>query len=133
MPSDTDIFHTVLIVEDDLATLTLYVATLRHGGYHTITASSGEAALRIVKSVTPDLILLDLMLPGIGGFEVVTLLAQEAQTAHIPVIIVSGVTEHRRQEQGLAFGAAVYLTKPVFPGTLLETVARVLGTGGSPP
>lgn len=135
VPSESDIAKTVtiLVVEDEQATRTLYVATLRHGGYHTITADSGEAALRIVRTLTPDLILLDVMLPGMGGFEVATLLAQEPRTAHIPIVMVSGVTERYRQEQGISFGAVAYLTKPVFPGTLLETVTRVLSTGGTPP
>ncbi|NVM79144.1 signal transduction histidine kinase [Duganella sp. SG902] len=114
--------RTILIVDDTPANLTLAVAMLEQQGLRLSVAQSGDEALRRVAFAPPDLILLDVMLPGIDGFEVCRRLKASAATAAIPVIFMTALRDTADKVAGFAAGAVDYVTKPLQSE---EVVARV--------
>ncbi|MEB3226095.1 MAG: hybrid sensor histidine kinase/response regulator [Synechococcus sp.] len=113
---------TILIVDDSPDTLTLISALLKDN-YRVKVASRGEQALAIATSNTPpDLILLDVMMPEMDGYEVCRRLKLENQTEHIPVIFLTAKTDIEDEEHGFELGAIDYITKPVSPPILLARV-----------
>jgi len=112
----------ILVIEDDPASLRLMVYTLQHEGYQVITAANGLEGLRKALKEKPDLLILDVMLPGIDGFEVCHRLRAEPQTAHLPILMLSGKAQETDKATGLKVGADDYITKPVTPS---ETASRV--------
>ena len=116
----------VLVVDDTPANIHVIKGILQ-GDYKIKAATSGEKALQIAaKSPPPDLILLDVMMPGMDGYEVCQRLKAEPATANIPVVFVTGHADDEERAKGLALGAAAYVTKPVEPEELLANVARCL-------
>ena len=117
----------ILIVEDDKFLRELIVRKLTDEGYETIEAFDGEEGAKKVKEEPPDLVLLDLILPGIDGFEVLAGIKQNPQTASIPVIIFSNLGQTEDVEKGLKLGAADYMVKAHFtPGEIIEKVKKIL-------
>ncbi|QOY93135.1 diguanylate cyclase [Massilia sp. UMI-21] len=112
----------ILIVDDSPASLGLLQDILRGQGYRTFVAASGERALDLAQRVQPDLILLDVMLPGLDGLETCRRLKTNASTAEIPVIFVSACSDTEDIVAGFDQGAADYIAKPL---RLPEVVARV--------
>ena len=107
--------YSVLIVDDTPGNLGLLSEILRDE-YRTRVATSGERALQIAMSSTPpDLILLDILMPGMSGYEVCTRLKQNPSTSGIPVIFVSGLDEVDDETKGLGLGGVDYITKPISP------------------
>ena len=104
---------TLLIVDDEPNVLKLLETLLQHEGYQTLTASSGEEALALVARQPPDLILLDIMMPGMDGFEVASQLKGNETTAGIPIIMLSALSESSARVSGLETGAEEFLSKPV--------------------
>ena len=115
---------TVLVVEDDEDTRHVYSAGLGHVGYRVITAATGTDGLRAARDEHPDVILLDLSLPGADGWEVVRCLKASEATGDIPVVVVTGYSNlaHRARAEG----CAGYLTKPIRLDTLRSAVASAL-------
>lgn len=120
-PIDKNI-ETILLVDDQPANLQLLINTLERLGCKLLVAKSGEAALAIAKKALPDLILLDIMMPGIDGFEVCRRLKVDADTQKIPVIFLSALDETGDKVRGLQLGAVDYVAKPFQPE---EVLARV--------
>ncbi len=116
----------ILIVDDDQITLTMLKVILAHEGYQVSVAADGFQGLKIAKSQRPDLILLDLMLPGIDGFEICTRLRQDPATAHVPVLIISAKSQETDRQVGAKVGANGYLAKPFQPTELLAQVRLFL-------
>jgi putative two-component system response regulator len=117
---------TILIVDDTPDNIDLLVEVLS-AHYQTRVALNGEKALKIARGQPkPDLILLDIMMPGISGYEVCQQLKQDSETRGIPVIFVSAMDEIEDEQKGLALGACDYLTKPVSPPIVLARVATHL-------
>lgn len=114
---------TILVVDDDREVADLLGLTLGSEGRRILTAATGEEALRVARDQHPDLITLDIRLPDLDGLEVLQLLKRDPQTADIPVVIVSVVSD---RQKGLDLGAIDYLTKPLEEAKLLEVVERVL-------
>ena len=112
----------VLVVDDNLLNLKLLATTLDNHGYKTFTALDGPTARHFAENESPDIILLDVKMPGEDGFEVITKLKQNPLTASIPVIFLSGVNELESKLTGFDLGAVDYITKPFHP---LEVLARV--------
>jgi putative two-component system response regulator len=112
---------TILVVDDSPVNLSL-VAGLLRDHYTVKAATSGERALRIVRSDPPDLILLDLQMPGMDGHEVCRRLKADPSTRPIPVIFLTSQTEIESERQGLELGAVDYITRPINPGILLSRV-----------
>ena len=103
----------VLIVDDILANVRLLQARLEAEYFEVVTASSGQAALDICARERVDVVLLDVMMPGLDGFEVCRRLKSQAQTLHIPVVMVTALDQPSDRVQGLESGADDFLTKPV--------------------
>ena len=115
----------VLAIEDDKDILELIAYNLERDGYEVIGVSSGEDGLAVAGSKGPDLVLLDLMLPGIDGLEVCRRLKADPDTAHLPVIIVSAKGEESDIVAGLELGADDYVTKPFSPKVLIARIRAV--------
>ena len=119
---------TLLVVDDAPDNIQLLSGLLKEN-YKIKAATSGEKALIIArKTPPPDLILLDVMMPGMDGYEVCRQLQADALTRTIPVIFVTGHVTEEEQQRGLAMGAVAYLSKPVAPQELLSTVERILNS-----
>jgi len=101
----------ILLAEDDRFLRKAAEATLKRHGFSVVTASDGEEALRLAQAELPDLILLDLIMPKIQGFEVLRTLKANPPTAAIPVIIISNLGQAHDVQQALEAGAAAYLVK----------------------
>lgn len=104
---------TVLIVDDTPANLSVLLQCLGDAGHHVLVAEDGEEALELMARRTPDLVLLDVMMPGIDGFETCRQLKQNPATAEVPVIFMTALTDTREKLQGFAAGAVDYITKPI--------------------
>lgn len=118
--------HTVLIVEDEEDILELVAYNLNKDGYDVCRAATGEEALRLSLSNTPDLILLDLMLPEIDGLEVCRRLKRDPRTQKLPIVMLTAKGEEADIVAGLELGADDYITKPFSPRVLLARVRAVL-------
>lgn len=114
--------RTVAVVEDDRNIRDIVTAYLKKDGYHVTVAESGEEALEIWKSHHPDMWILDIMLPGMDGYEVCK---QIRQSSDVPIIIISAKDEELDKILGLELGGDDYLTKPFSPRELVARVRRL--------
>jgi two-component system cell cycle response regulator len=105
--------QTVLLVDDEKMNIKILETVLRKDGYRFFEAESGEVALRILEQESIDLILLDLMMPGMDGFQTLEKIKQNPSTTFIPIIIASALKESIDIEKGLELGANDYFTKPL--------------------
>lgn len=119
--------QTILLIEDDPLSARLADLVLKSEGYQVIIAPDGLQGLKIAHDTPPDLILLDLMLPGLDGFEVLSRLRADAQTADVPVVVVSSKSQPTDKETAAKVGADDYVTKPYRKAQLLEVVRSRLG------
>ena len=101
----------ILVAEDDRFLRKAAEMALKRQGYTVLTAADGEEALRTARSVLPDLILLDLIMPKLNGFDVLQALKKEAPTAKIPVIVLSNLGQDRDVQQAMDAGATAYFIK----------------------
>ncbi len=113
---------TVLVVDDEEDLRALFAMILGGAGYDIIEAADGPEAIEIAATAAPDVILLDIRMPSMDGWEVLSELQTHPATAAIPVIVVSAHAQAENPERALDAGARAYLTKPVDRKTLLETV-----------
>ena len=113
----------VLVVDDDAKTVNLVKLYLNRDGYRVITAYDGTEALRLAREIRPDLIVLDLMLPGINGLEICRILRAESD---VPIIMLTARTTDQDKLTGLGLGADDYVTKPFSPRELAARVRTVL-------
>lgn len=116
----------ILLADDDFDTLRLVGMMLESKGYQIIAANSGEKAIELTKKEHPDLIILDIMMPGMDGFEVTRRLKTDRETSATPVIIFTAKTRTEDKVLGLESGADVYLTKPISSRELLAHVRSTL-------
>ncbi|MBN1668350.1 MAG: response regulator [Anaerolineales bacterium] len=116
----------LLIVDDETDTLKLVALMLERQGYDVITANNGPSALELVKSDQPDLVLLDVMMPGMDGYEVARKLRADPETEDIPIIMFTAKTQVEDKITGLEAGADAYLTKPTQPRELFAQVKVIL-------
>ncbi|HET6350598.1 MAG TPA: response regulator [Coriobacteriia bacterium] len=116
----------ILVVDDEPSILRLVTATLEARGHDMLTADNGMEAIAAAKSRKPDLILLDIMMPGMDGNEVRKRLQAEPSTKSIPIIHLSAVGDFQQQLQALDSGSVDYITKPFTPKDLQQRVADIL-------
>jgi len=116
----------ILVVEDDPELVELLCFNLRKAGFSVGTATNGVDGLKKARSVGPDLILLDLMLPELDGFAVCDILRHDSATASIPIIILTAMSGQLSRFTGLDAGASDYITKPFSPRYLLERIEQRL-------
>jgi len=119
----------LLVVDDEEDILELLRYNLEREGYSVVTAQSGEEAVELAGIVSPDLILLDLMLPGINGLDVCRILSRGENTALIPIIILTARAEEADIVAGLELGADDYISKPFSPRVVTARVRSVLRRG----
>ncbi len=117
---------TILVVDDEANNRNVVAAQLKSEGYAIISAASGEEALRLVDKQLPDLILLDVMMPGISGFDVAEILKCEERTSAIPIIMLTALGDSNARLSALNFGAEEFLTKPVAKAELLARIRNLL-------
>ncbi len=116
----------ILVVDDEQDILDLVRYNLSREGYQIETVTSGEEAIKVARDRHPDLIILDLMLPGIDGLDVCRLLKGETRTAPIPIIMLTAKGEESDIVTGLELGAEDYMTKPFSPKVLIARVRNIL-------
>jgi two-component system cell cycle response regulator DivK len=116
----------ILIVEDDRLSMTLLSDFLHAHGYRILKTSEGSEAIKLARDEKPDLILMDIRLPGMSGLDVTRLLKQDDQTKAIPIIAVTAFATPGDETKALESGCAAYITKPVNVGELLRTIEAFL-------
>jgi DNA-binding response OmpR family regulator len=116
----------ILISEDERDIRELITFTLQFAGYQVIPTCDGEEAFDTAKKEIPDLIVLDIRMPRMTGYEACIHLKSEMTTKHIPVIFVSAKGQEGEVQTGLDVGAADYLIKPFSPGQLVDMVQKIL-------
>jgi DNA-binding response OmpR family regulator len=117
----------ILIVEDDKFLRELIVKKLSNERYDVVEAVDGEQGLQKIKETKPDLVLLDLILPGIDGFEVLAQKKEDPFIASVPVIVLSNLGQKEDVDKGLSLGATDYLIKAHFtPGEIIEKVRNII-------
>jgi DNA-binding response OmpR family regulator len=119
--------RTVLVVEDDPPLRRMVSIFLRAAGYRVCAAEDGSSGLALAQDERPDLVLLDLMMPELDGWEVLRRIKGDAVTAAIPVLVLTASVDPRLTEQALRLGATRFLTKPIDSRMLVEHVDAVVG------
>ena len=120
---------TVLIADDEPSILISLEFLLEQAGYRVLTATDGQAALDQALAARPDLILLDVMMPRINGFDVCSRLRADATLAATRIIMLTAKGRDVEINQGLSLGADAYVTKPFATRELMATIATLLGGG----
>jgi CheY-like chemotaxis protein len=118
----------ILIVDDERQNRTLLEVMLEPEGYVLETATNGEEALTKVGSFAPDLVLLDIMMPGLNGYVVTSRIKENPATKHIPVIVLSALDDRNSMAHGKGAGADAFLGKPIDRIALCAQVRRLLDT-----
>jgi len=117
----------VLLVDDDITLLDMYKERLQMAGYEIITASNGEEALSKATETLPHVILLDVMMPKINGFDTLNILKSTAETKDIPVIILTALTQDNHRQKGMSDGASDYVVKSeVMPKEVVAKIEKVV-------
>lgn len=117
----------VLLVEDNEDNRIIYATALRYAGYHVLEAISGTEGVRLAREHLPALILMDISIPEIDGWEATTILKADPATKHIPIIAVTAHVLPDDEERSRKAGCDGYLAKPISPGSLLSEVDRRVG------
>jgi DNA-binding response OmpR family regulator/DNA-binding CsgD family transcriptional regulator len=113
---------TLLVVDDTPETLSFLTDTLDQAGFTVLIATDGDSALQLVDQITPDLVLMDALMPGIDGFEACRRLKREKLLSHLPVIFMTGLADTEHVVEGLAAGGVDYVTKPIVVDELLARI-----------
>jgi CheY-like chemotaxis protein len=119
----------VLVVEDDAVVMDLIAILLEHEGYDVIRACSAEAGITLAAEQRPDLILMDVALPGMNGLEGTRVLKSRADTARIPVVALTAQVMERDREDAVRAGCDGFIPKPLSTPQFLAEIARFLGGG----
>jgi CheY-like chemotaxis protein len=125
MPSDA-VEKRILVADDDPVILRLIQVNLELEGYQVLTANNGEEAVATATAEHPDLVILDIMMPRLDGYQACEQLKAEAATKDIPVVFLSAKAQQSDIEKGKTYGVDEYLTKPFDPTELLDVVERLV-------
>lgn len=118
---------TVLLVEDNPDNRDIYTTYLEFHGYRVTGTANGHDALELAQKERPDLVLLDISIPGMDGWTLTRRLKDDAETNGIPVIALTAHALPEHRERAREAGCDAYLTKPISPGKVLEEIRRLLG------
>ena len=121
----------ILVVDDEIYIVHILDFSLGMEGYEVVTALDGEQALEKARSEKPDLIVLDIMMPKLDGYETCKMLKADPETKDVPVILLSAKGRNVDQKVGFEVGADDYITKPFSPRKLVERINAILGHGTS--
>ena len=119
----------ILIVEDDPGSRRLTEFTLKREGYEVLTAGNGLEGLNRINRDHPDLVVLDVMLPGIDGYEIARRIRSQPETEKLLILMLSGKVRAEDKTTGLQVGANDYLSKPASPALIVQKAAALLGDG----
>ena len=122
----------VLVVDDSAVVRGLIAVNLQLEGFDVTTAADGDAAMELVAQVDPHVITLDVVMPNMAGFDTVQRLRSLPETAHIPIVVVTGRAQATDFARGEQLGVEAYLTKPFEPSELVNVVSRLATSGRSP-
>jgi len=126
--------QTLLLVEDNEDNRIIYSTVLRHTGYEVVEATDGVQAVDLARRIAPDLILMDISIPEIDGWEATRILRQDPKTRDIPIIALTAHALADDRERATAVGFSSYLAKPIEPRAVVAEVRRWIGGGaGAPP
>jgi DNA-binding response OmpR family regulator len=114
-----------LVIDDEPDVLTLCRVNLEHAGHEVLVAASGERGVALARAEQPDVIVLDLMMPSMDGYDVLEELAEHEATRGVPVLILTARARFTDQVRGWRAGASGYVTKPFTPATLTDDVERL--------
>jgi two-component system alkaline phosphatase synthesis response regulator PhoP len=120
--------YRILIAEDEPNIVISLEFLMREAGYDVTVASNGIDAIDLAEKLQPDLVVLDVMLPAVNGFEVCRRIRENRATRNAPVLMLTAHGRESEMEKGLAAGANAYMTKPFSTKELVDTVAGLLGT-----
>ena len=123
----------ILIVDDSPSQLLGIQRIVEKLGHESITAEDGAAGVEVAKRELPDMVLMDVVMPNLNGFQATRTLSREATTRHIPVILVTTKDQDTDRMWGLRQGAKAYLTKPFSEDELAEVIERIFNTAEAPP
>lgn len=122
----------ILIVEDDIYTLELYERQLKRAGFDVYRAIDGEEGFKVAKDIKPDLVLLDIMLPKVDGFEMLKNMRNDKETKDLPVLILTNLGRESIVKEGFNLGAQGYLIKASYtPNQVVDTVSKFLAKSKS--
>lgn len=116
----------ILIIDDSPTDTRVFTTTLEKHGHEVLSAGSAEDGVELCKKEHPDLVLMDVILPGMNGFQATRALSRDESTSDIPIIIVSTKNMETDRVWGMRQGAKAYLTKPVNESQLIKTVKELL-------
>ncbi|MCC6191598.1 MAG: response regulator [Anaerolineales bacterium] len=116
----------ILVAEDERDIRDLIAFTLRFAGYEVLTANNGEEAVQLTQQTLPDLVLTDVRMPKMTGYEACRMIKTDPATQHIPVVFLSAKGQEAEVQSGLAAGGDEYLLKPFAPDQLTRKVAEIL-------
>jgi putative two-component system response regulator len=116
----------IMVIDDDVTSLELIEAMLVPNGYEVITANDGSKALATIMAKKPNLILLDIMMPGLDGYATLSKIKENKTIPNIPVVMLTAVGFDLNKELAFRLGAVGYITKPVDLAELLKTISRLL-------
>ena len=122
----------VLIVDDEPNIVTSLEYLMTRSGYEVVTARNGEAALAVVESFLPDLVLLDVMMPRRSGYEVLQQIRERPEWRHIKIVMLSAKGREAAVSKGLALGADAYVTKPFSSRDLVAKIGELIGAAAPP-
>jgi signal transduction histidine kinase/ligand-binding sensor domain-containing protein/DNA-binding response OmpR family regulator len=125
LPNDASVKHSMVIVEDDVD-LAIYIKNIFENQFKVSHFDDGKQALAQIGELSPDIIICDLMLPGMNGLDLTARLKENPETSHIPIIMLTAMTEDEAMAKGLGLGADSYLTKPFNTAVLKAQVASIL-------
>lgn len=118
----------VLIIEDEPAELFALKKTVSEAGYEVITASDGQTGLEMIKNEIPDLILLDIILPKINGFDILEFVKRDTKTKNIPIIVLTNLNDQETAKKSKALGAAGHLIKiNTYPHDIIRKIDQFIG------
>lgn len=117
---------TVMVVDDEQTFLDVLIAELGARGYKVVTATSGPAALNLLQKLKPSIIISDLKMPGMNGFDFLVEARKIPNSASVPFLFLTGIEDYRAIQVGKALGVKDYLLKPLEPDQLTSTIERIL-------
>ena len=117
---------TIFVVDDDPGILRIVEITLERSGYQVKTAPDGQEALKLLRKLVPDLMILDVMMPGLSGFDLCHIVKRDERLQHVPVIFFTAQDSPRDFQAGMESGGVIYLLKPFKPEKLLQSVRLAL-------
>jgi CheY-like chemotaxis protein len=116
----------ILIAEDERDIRDLVIFTLQFSGYEVVSAANGEEAIDVTRREQPDLILMDVRMPRMTGYEACRVLKKEEPTQHIPIVFLSAKGQEKEVQSGLEVGATDYILKPFSPAHLTQRIDEIL-------